>query len=412
MNRASELESSFLIKAGSDVNSKFLSGGLIILAVTLLLGLFVFNTESGGTMMMKAFVVINKPSGSFEPSTAALAPDYARRVNWAAHPELEDPADQIPQGIGTDASLLRPRLGADQPEQAVNVFFVHPTGLMNQATWTSPMNESSATEENTHFMMANQASVFNGCCDIYAPRYREANIFTYFIESDAQREALLDFAYQDVRRAFEHFLIKENQGKPFILAGHSQGSHHLQRLIEEVVDPSDLHRSMVAAYLPGTTIRPIARAWFEGLRHVRACESATDTGCVLSWDTMPDGGALMPRDGSHLCTNPLSWKVDEVRADAALNLGALEPVGVFNANIGSSDDTPTGQVYRPLTSPIKGLTWAKCEQGTLIAAAELPKQFPREALGTYHQLDYALFYMNIYENAVLRANQYVSDRGR
>lgn len=363
-------------------------------------------------MMMKAFVALNKPPGRFEPSAAALAPDYARLANWAAHPKLEDSADQVPQGIGIDASVPRPRLGADKLEHAVNVFFVHPTGLMNQASWTSPMNENSATEENTRFMMANQASVFNGCCDIYAPRYREANIFTYFIESDSEREALLDFAYQDVRRAFEQFLFQENQGKPFILAGHSQGSHHLQRLIEEVVDPSDWYRSMVAAYLPGTTIRPITRAWFEGLRHIRACESATDTGCVLSWDTMPEGGALMPRDGSHLCTNPLSWRVDEVRADAALNLGALEPVGVFNANIGSSDDRPTGQVYRPLASPVKALTWAKCEQGTLIAEAELPKQFPREALGTYHQLDYALFYMNIYENAVLRANQYLTHSAR
>ena len=394
------------------MKNKLISGGLIVLAVTVLLGLFVFKTESGGTMMMKAFVALNKPPGRFEPSAAALAPDYARLANWAAHPKLEDSADQVPQGIGIDASVPRPRLGADKLEHAVNVFFVHPTGLMNQASWTSPMNENSATEENTRFMMANQASVFNGCCDIYAPRYREANIFTYFIESDSEREALLDFAYQDVRRAFEQFLFQENQGKPFILAGHSQGSHHLQRLIEEVVDPSDWYRNMVAAYLPGTTIRPITRAWFEGLRHIRVCESATDTGCVLSWDTMPEGGALMPRDGSHLCTNPLSWRVDEVRADAALNLGALEPVGVFNANIGSSDDRPTGQVYRPLASPVKALTWAKCEQGTLIAEAELPKQFPREALGTYHQLDYALFYMNIYENAVLRANQYLTHSAR
>lgn len=391
------------------MKNNYLRGLLTLFIVAAVFGLFVLKTDAGGALMMKAFVTMNKPSGRLDPSDAGLTPDYARLANWAAHPDLEDAADQVPYGVRLDAAITGSALGSAVSRHEVNVFFVHPTGLMNEATWTSPMNEHSATEENTRYMMANQASVFNGCCNIYAPRYREANIFTYFIESDAEREALLNFAYQDVRRAFEYFMLRENLGAPFILAGHSQGSHHLQRLIEEVVDPSDLSQKMVAAYLPGTTIRPIALSWFDGLHHIRPCYSATDTGCVVSWDTMPDGGALMPRDRSHLCTNPLSWRVNEARAAAALNLGALEPVGFFNSNIGQMDDALTGQVYAPLSAPVKALTWAKCEQGTLLAKDKLPDQFPRDALGTYHQLDYALFYMNIFENAIQRANQYAID---
>jgi hypothetical protein len=41
-------------------------------------------------------------------------------------------------------------------------------------------------------MMANQASAYNGCCNVYAPRYRQANIFAYF---RGNRDEVLAFDY-------------------------------------------------------------------------------------------------------------------------------------------------------------------------------------------------------------------------
>ena len=75
------------------------------------------------------------------------------------------------------------------------------------------MDLKSGTEENTEFMMANMTSAFNGCCDVYAPRYREANIFAYYGEAD-RREEVLNFAYQDVKRAFEFYLEHNNAAVP------------------------------------------------------------------------------------------------------------------------------------------------------------------------------------------------------
>ena len=81
-------------------------------------------------------------------------------------------------------------------------------------------------------MLANQASQFNGCCNVYAPRYREASIFAY-LKGDAKlREQVLGFAYKDVARAFDYFIENYNGGRPFILASHSQGTHHGERLIK------------------------------------------------------------------------------------------------------------------------------------------------------------------------------------
>jgi hypothetical protein len=68
--------------------------------------------------------------------------------------------------------------------------------------------------------MANQASVFNGCCDVYAPRYREAAIHVFFGDA-ARRDAVLGFAYQDVERAFDYFLEHFSNGRPFVIASHS-----------------------------------------------------------------------------------------------------------------------------------------------------------------------------------------------
>ena len=56
--------------------------------------------------------------------------------------------------------------------------------------------------------MANQASVFNGCCSIYAPHYRQASIYSYY-DTEKVREEIHSFVYQDVKKAFEYF-IKNN----------------------------------------------------------------------------------------------------------------------------------------------------------------------------------------------------------
>jgi hypothetical protein len=203
---------------------------LAITSVALILiGTGLAVTGYGGTLFFMAFAAYNKPPGKFDPEDAVAAPNYSLASNWAALPTRQDPADLAPTGIEVQA----------QGTQPVDVFFIHPTGFLTSGSWTSPMDENSGTEENTHYMMANQASAFSGCCNIYAPRYREANIFSYFVGSSADRDEVLGFAYQDVKRAFEYYLQHDNQGRPFIIAGHSQGSHHARRLIKEVIDSSD-----------------------------------------------------------------------------------------------------------------------------------------------------------------------------
>lgn len=373
----------------------------ISLVVLALIGVGLFASGYGQTLMFKAFVAFQKPAGTFSEDDAVAAPDYANREFWAALPDMQDPADLVPDGV--DAIV--------QGEGRVDTFFIHPTGYLSSASWMSPMDKDTGTEENTQWMMSNQASAYNGCCNVYAPRYREATIFSYF-ESPEQRDALLGFAYQDVKRAFEYYLEHYNEGRPFIIASHSQGTHHAKRLLKELIDTSDLHERMVASYMIGAVNIPISPAWFDSMQHITACQSANAIHCVVHWDTMPEGSDAVDRPEESLCTNPLSWLVNEDLAGAALNEGAVVPEGKYILEFGKKEDLATGQNFVALGAPRPGQTAAQCRDGTLFVTSQLGNDFDKTGGmggGSYHGLDYALFYMNIHNNAKLKAETYLSN---
>jgi len=368
----------------------------MILGIFTLVGVGLVVSGVGGDLFFKAFLAYGKPAGVFNPDDAVAAPDYGLEKNWAALPTKQDPADLVPTGIEV----------LPQGSHPVDVFFIHPTGFLSAGSWTSPMDSESGTEENTRWMMANQASAFNGCCNIYSPRYREANIFSYF-GSLEERDKLMGFAYRDVKRAFEYYLEHENRGKPFIIAGHSQGSHHAQRLIREEIDSSDLHQRMVAAYLIGSIIIPVPPSLFSAMNHITPCQSAEDLHCVVAWDTMPEGALALERPEPSLCTNPLSWQVNQQLAEANLNEGAVAPTGVLNESFGSKEDRSNNQTFDALNGPVKAATWAQCKDGTLFVSNNPGEGFKADAMGTYHGIDYALFYMNIHNNSKLRASRFL-----
>ncbi len=381
--------------------SKMSRNILITLGILVVLGIVLTITGVAQKLIFSGWLAWYEPDHAFDPAAAAPAPDYGDPVNWAALPEKDDPADLIPEGI--NATDIQGSAPAD-------VFFIHPTGYLSGASWTSPMNPDSAAEENTQWMLANQASAYNGCCKVYAPRYREASIFAYFGDP-AVREQVLSLAYQDVERAFDYYLENYNDGRPFILASHSQGSHHLLHLLEERIDGSPLAERMIAAYAIGSLVIEFSPKYFNGMSSVKPCESATDTGCVIHWDTYVDGSEGVLRVDGSLCTNPLTWRVDNELAAAELNLGAL-PVRIpYNSDF-SRPNRAKGVTFDGLDEPAPGRTWAQCRNDTLFVADQGDWAAGLVAGdGNYHGLDYALFYMNIRENAKLRVETWLLAHG-
>jgi hypothetical protein len=312
------------------------------------------------------------------------APDYAQSSAWAAYPGRPSHADDAPVGV------IR---GIDRN---VPVFFVHPT------TFLAPVISNAAFDAGGEIgarvddaVLRFQASVFNGCCRIFAPRYRQASLKA-ITSNTPDGYAAADLAYHDVERAFTEFL-KLNSHGPFILASHSQGSIHGMRLLQERIIGTPLQNRLVAAYLIGVSLP----AEGEHLG-IPICGQSAATGCALTWNTVRRGhedrrrlqdsviwwqGRYQPVAGRPLvCVNPLDWKQDG-QAEASANQGAIYGAGR----------------QAPIPAPIPELTGAWCDDGLL--GIEIPRTERRHfsdvltLAGVYHDFDYSLFYMNVRANA-------------
>lgn len=365
----------------------------LALLVVLLAGAGAAIYFTGNTLNI--FVWLTKPSHGWDLALKAPAPDYAEAESWAARPGKDSFASYAPKGT------------ISQPgERTVDVFFVHPTGFLSGTEWNSPLNPNSRTEENTKWMMANQASAFSSCCNIYAPRYREASFFRYLSAPPDIATKAMDFAYADIERAFQHFLDHENKGRPFIIASHSQGTSHAFRLIKDHVDGTNTAGRMIAAYLIGSDVTNAGAAM---LKTVRVCDGEADLGCIIHWATFGEGGKPFPGMSNDLvCVNPLTWKRNGQRAPASLHKGGVPFTGKFSLKMWG-DDSPQGMTFPPLKAPIPNHTWAECKDGMLVVAGQTGTPFGGADMGgkNYHGLDYSLFHMDIRANAQARVEAFM-----
>lgn len=362
--------------------------GVLVAALTT-----IWFTGTGGAVIAFFFA----PHHGWDLKLKAPPPDYADPAAWAALPSKPGLSADVPAGVARPAG--------DPP---VDVFFIHPTGYTGNADWNSPLDPNSKTEENTRWMMANQASAFNGCCAIYAPRYREATIYRYIDAAPGIYRKSGDFAYGDIDRAFTFFLEHFSKGRPFIIASHSQGTEHGFNLIKRRIDGTPLAARLVAAYLigGGITDKDVA-----ALKTVHACAFATDTHCIVHWATYAAGSHPVRADVSSkiLCINPLTWQRDGGFAPARLSKGAVPISGGFQ--VAFWNDRATNMAFPPLGAPLKGHSSAECRGGLLFASDQHGTPFARFALGdNYHGLDYPLFAMDIRANAIARVDAYLAQK--
>lgn len=320
--------------------------------------------------------------GPFDASAVPPAPDPRDPAAWAALPELED---------GADAFL--PELPAIDPRAApADVFYLHPTTALG-TRWNAPIDEPAIVEATTRGGTLIQASVFNACCAVYAPRYRQAH-GRAFVQPDAEGDRAIDVAFADVSAAFTQFLARTGD-RPFIVAGHSQGAILAARLLRERIGGTPLQRRLVAAYLPGAPLRPDDLG-----PHLPLCDHPARTGCVITWHAR--GPRYRPNDlefdaddpntmTGRLCVNPITWTTDGAHAPASANPGAV----FFDT------DAP---------ALLPAFADAQCVDGTLVITTlgDLDRDFMSTLLlyvtgpENYHPIEVQLFYASLRRNAADR----------
>jgi hypothetical protein len=368
--------------------------GIAVLAVAALTAAFLYRDRIG---MMIAFGRL-KPTHSFAEAPPPAAPDYSQASSWAALPDRADDADAVPGGEVQDR----------QSSAEVDVFFVHPTTYFGTGSWNQAQDDALTNQLTDKFVLRGQAAVFNSCCRIYAPRYRQATIYS-FMDRSGSGQSALQLAYQDVERAFDYFIEHYNQGRPFILAAHSQGSLHVRTLLEKRITGTALRERLVAAYPIGFGIDREVLA--KAVPDVPVCDSAEQIGCIVTWNAVGPRADKWGDTGKSICVNPLTWHTDGAPAEASLNLGGVAYAGTFEGTLADVEGVPQDFVdAKPILEP--GVADAQCVDGMLLVQEIHSKHYAARPMGrdNYHIYDYNLFHMNLRKNVEGRVAKYLQSR--
>jgi hypothetical protein len=192
--------------------------------------------------------------------------DYSNNEHWLILPEDNK---NILEPYITDSSLI----------SYADVFYIYPTVFTDKKN--KNWNESIDDEEqqnNALRVTRLQSSAWAESGRMFAPNYTQAHIRSYTELESGGRKALLK-AYNDVKQAFTYYMEHYNNGRPIIIAGHSQGSTHGMLLLKDFFDGKKLQEQLVCAYLPGIGIQENE---FESIPFLK---SEIQTGGFVSWNT-------------------------------------------------------------------------------------------------------------------------------
>jgi hypothetical protein len=240
-------------------------------------------------------------------------PDYSNIDYWAAHPYKKDPADSIPAPLRSNPI-----------DSAVDVFFLHPTTYTTTPPtqkYNADIDDSVLNAKTDYTTILYQASVFNESCRVFAPRYRQANLSMYFHKDTAEAMSAFNLAYADIKTAFQYYLDHFNQGRPIIIASHSQGTTHAKRLLKEFFENKTLYNKLVCAYIIGIAVE---KDYFSA---IPLCKDSISTGCFISWRTFRTGYIekkyIRNEKFEAAVVNPLLWTSTNEYAPPTMNKGAV-----------------------------------------------------------------------------------------
>ena len=221
--------------------------------------------------------------------------DYSKDSNWLCLPGKADVCSTPLPTVALNANGYG-SVGKSMPAKnpPLDCFYVYPTVSRDNG-----LNSDLTMNEETYAAAA-QAARFSSVCKVYAPKYRQMTvgaIVAFSAGQDISAAAVL--AYGDVLQAWRNFLATRNQGRPFVLIGHSQGSLHLIQLIaREIETKPEVAKQMKLAILPGFNVMvPQGKLVGGDFKKTPLCSKPGETGCVIAWtsfreNNVPPVGAI------------------------------------------------------------------------------------------------------------------------
>lgn len=282
--------------------------------------------------------------------------------------------------------------------KAADLFIVCPTVDLGTGGNKNMSLADNEAKKNFYGALNMERGIYEQHCRMYAPYYRQAVLADYDLPAN-EAEPYFNLAYKDVRAAFVYYMQHENNGRPFVLAGFSQGAEMCLRLLKEFGNEDFVKDNMVACYAIGWRFTPQEA---EKYPYIQPAKCADDLGKVIIFNSeAPEvtSSRMVPHGEKSFCINPLNWRTDGTMADKALNSGAC-----FTDYSGS------------IKREVPQLTGCciDTERGVLKVTDIDKKHYPPVLSiftdGIYHLYDYQFFYRNLQQNVGLRINTFVEER--
>lgn len=282
------------------------------------------------------------------------------------------------------------------PEKNVDVIYIYPTVYGTTSETEDDIADINDTSMRVMalYSAANQASVFEESCNVYAPYYRQLTVDGLLDIMDNSPESLYYLVSQDLYPMLDYYFDNYNKGKPFILAGHSQGSVWISIILEDYMkEHPEYLENMVAAYAIGYSI---TEEYLGRNSHLKFAKGAEDTGVIISYNTEGAGNKdqynCVVKEGA-ISINPINWKLDDTYASVGENLGTLDSAGeIIRGYADARVDVERGVVV------------CSCVNNSTEMQDALSKYFGPES---FHLQDYNLYYGNLQQNVSDRIDAFM-----
>lgn len=323
------------------------------------------------------------PPGRFASTPAPLPPDYSKPQAWALRPA------QLPPG------------GWETP-WGVDVFFIHPTSAYAGDDWNAAIDDTAASTRLLNRILPNHAGPFLRVGPVYAPRYRQAALWSE-IDVGGEGDGAFLLAYNDILAAFDAYLSRDNRSRGIIIAGVGQGGLYAQKLLADRFQSEPLKQRLAAAYIIDAALPADASG---ALFPQPVCQAPDEIHCVIAWKSIVAGeGASAFRDRSPVwgadgriaaskgrplvCVNPLTWSSRDNLAPRTAHLGGARASGMTDLD----------------PKIVSGAVSTRCRDGVL--EVEHPSAPELQGSGgwgaRYKAPDHNLFYADIVTNAAVRS---------
>ena len=329
------------------------------------------------------FQTIQDPGQPFQTYEPPAAADYASLESWLAQPDL-----------GVDPFTLQSK---------GDVFVVVPSVYRGGEHWNLPFDDLKRKNKLERIVRPNYVSPYGESGRLFAPYYRQASLYAFMTNREDAQQAQ-DFAYKDVKRAFQTFLAQSPPERPIVLVGHNQGASHVQRLLMDFFQ-GDLKTRLAVAYVID---HPLPLDSFDGpLSNLTPCVSPDQSQCIVAFGSFtPKDKVIAQRFAERslvfngqkyeptnnrptLCVNPLLWAQSEDYAPARLHLGGVAAEGLDPDMVPASMTKQSG---------------AQCQDGLLLVDTPRSKSLrrPIQVGAKFRTLPSNLFYEDLKQDAKRR----------